>query len=278
MMPSSKARRTCRGPLFTQRRRRGILRSSGTSYYASSIMLGAPRRGPLTPPKSHELNLLVTSDGGLVRISPRDRVALQDAHLRRGVRLIARNRSGRRDETGAPMALVSEGYRAALDAGLLDGVSVTSGAELHLHLPRVRALLPCLAFEPPPVRFVDEALRDSSAELLLLFAPDDARAGELGSRATLDLQRDLPGRSSGVGTLSLRGFEPSHSHHGLPSPCNYCGFSSAHHNTRSRPPYMVVRIFRRVRSDLGRGRFLHPLHWLPVFCGLLGTAVEGGED
>jgi hypothetical protein len=58
---------------------------------------------------THGLNLLVTSDGGLVRIPPRDRVALQDAHLRSGVRLIARNRSGRRDEAGAPMALVPEG-------------------------------------------------------------------------------------------------------------------------------------------------------------------------
>ena len=48
-------------------------------------------------------------DGRLVRISPRDRVALQHAHLRSGVRLIARNRSGRRDEAGAPMALVPEG-------------------------------------------------------------------------------------------------------------------------------------------------------------------------
>ena len=58
---------------------------------------------------THGLNLLVTSDGGLVRIPPRDRVALQHAHLRNGVRLIARNRSGRRDETGAPMAVVPEG-------------------------------------------------------------------------------------------------------------------------------------------------------------------------
>src|SRR5215210_1368909 len=192
------------------------------------------------------------------------------------------------------MAVVAEGYRAALDAGLLDGVSVTSGTELDLHLPRVRALLPHLAFEPPPVWFVDEALRDSSADLLLLFVPDDARAGELGSWATLDLQRDLPGGSSGVGTLSLGGFETSHSHHVLPSPCYYCGVSSAHHDTRLlRPPYLVVRFFRRVRSDLGRGRFLYPLYWLPVFCGLLGgrsvllslggrtrlgTAVEGRED
>jgi hypothetical protein len=72
-------------------RGRGFLRSSETSYYASSTMLGAPHRGPLTPPMPHELNLLVISDGGLLRISPRDRVALQDAHLRSGVRLIARN-------------------------------------------------------------------------------------------------------------------------------------------------------------------------------------------
>jgi hypothetical protein len=114
-------------------------------------MLGAPRRGLLTPPKPHELNLLVTSDGGLLRISPRDRVALQDAHLRRGVRLIARNSSGRRHESGAPMAVVAEGYRAALGTGLLDGVSVTSGAELDLHLSRVRALLAYLAFEGLPV-------------------------------------------------------------------------------------------------------------------------------
>jgi hypothetical protein len=94
-----------------------------------------PRRGPLTPPKPHELNLLVTSDGGLLRISPRGRVALQDAHLRSGVRLIARNRSGRRDESGAPMAVVPERYRAALGAGLLDGVSMIFGAELDLHFP-----------------------------------------------------------------------------------------------------------------------------------------------
>ena len=110
-------------------------------------MLGALRRGLLTPPKPHELNLLVTSDGGLLRISPRGRVALQDAHLRSGVRLIARNRSGRRDQTGAPLAVVAEGYRAALGATLLDGVSVIFGAELDLDLPRVRALLPYLAFE-----------------------------------------------------------------------------------------------------------------------------------
>src|SRR5215208_8011314 len=169
----------------------GFLRSSGTSYYASSIMLGAPHRGPLTPPKPHELNLLVTPDGDLVRISPRVRVALQHANLRSGVRLITGNRSGRRDETTAPMAVVLEGYRAALGAGLLDGVSVTSGAELDLHLPRVRALLAYLAFEGLSVWFVDEALGDSSAHLHL-FAPDNARAGELGCWATLDLQRDLP--------------------------------------------------------------------------------------
>src|SRR5215208_5802424 len=154
---------------------------------------------------------------------------------------------------------------------------MTSGAELDLHLPRVRALLPYLAFEPLPIWFVDEALRDSSADLLLL-APDGARAGELGSWATLDLQRDLPGVSSGVGTLSFSGFETSHSHHGLPSPCYYCGVSIAHHDTRLRLPYMVLRFFRHIRSDLGRGRFLYPLHWLPVFCSLLGTAAEGGED
>src|SRR5215210_3744478 len=173
------------------------------------------------------------------------------------------------------MAVVAEGYRAALDAGLLDGVSVTSGAERDLHLPRVRALLPYLAFEPLPVWFVDEALRDSSAHLLLLFAPDDARAGELGSWATLDLQLDLSGGSSGVGTLSLRVplsvFGPSHSQDGIPSPCYYRSLSSAHHDTRLRPPSMVVRFFRRVRSGLGRGGFLYPLHWLPVFCGLLGV-------
>src|SRR5918998_2547668 len=73
------------------------------------IMLGAPRRGLLTSPKPHELNLLVTSDRSLVRISPRGCVALQDAHLRSGVRLIARNRCGRRDDSGAPMAVVAEG-------------------------------------------------------------------------------------------------------------------------------------------------------------------------
>ena len=74
------------------------------------------------------------------------------------------------------MAVVPERYRAALGAGLLDGVSVTSSAELDLHLPRVRTLLAYLAFEALPVWFVDEALWDSSAELLLLFAPDGARA------------------------------------------------------------------------------------------------------
>src|SRR5215217_9675503 len=79
---------------------KGFLRSSETSYYASSIMLGAPRRGHLTSPKSHELNQLVSSDGGLLRNSPRDRVALQHAHLRSGGRLIARSRSGRSDESG----------------------------------------------------------------------------------------------------------------------------------------------------------------------------------
>src|SRR5215211_2117345 len=110
-------------------------------------MLGAPRRVHLTSPKPHGLNLLVTSDCGLLSISPRDRVALQHAHLRSGVRLIARNRRGRRDQSGAPMAVVPEGYRAALGASLLDGVRVIFGAELDLHLPRVRALLPYLAFE-----------------------------------------------------------------------------------------------------------------------------------
>src|SRR5215203_3835792 len=133
------------------------------------------------------------------------------------------------------MALVPEGYRVALGAALLDGVSV-------------------------------------------IFGTDNARAGKLGSWTTLDLQRDLPGGSSGVGTLSLRGLETSHSHHGLPISCYYCRVSSAHHDTLLRPPYMVVRFFRRVRSDLGRGRFLYPLHRLPVFSGLLGTAVEGRED
>ena len=114
-------------------------------------MLGAPRRGLLTSPKPHELNLLVTSDGGLLRSSPRVRVALQHAHLRSGVRLIARNSSGRRHESGAPMALVTEDYRAALGAGLLDRVSVISSAEFDLHLSRVRALLAYLAFEGLPV-------------------------------------------------------------------------------------------------------------------------------
>src|SRR5215208_267597 len=176
------------------------------------------------------------------------------------------------------MALVPEGYTVALGAALLDGVSVIFGTELDLHLPSVRALLAYLAFEPLPVCFVDEALRDSSADLLL-FAPDNARAGKLGSWTTLDLQRDLPGGSSGVGTLSLRGLETSHSHHGLPISCYYCGVSSAHHDTLLLlPPCMVTRFFRRVRSNLGRGRFLYPLHRLPVFSGLLGTAVEGRED
>src|SRR5215208_5752330 len=137
------------------------------------------------------------------------------------------------------MALVPEGYRVALGAGLLDGVSVITDAELDLHLPRVRALLAYLAFEPLPVCFVDVALRDSSA-VLLLFAPDNARAGKLGSWTTLDLQRDLPGGSSGVGTLSLRGLEPSPSHHGPPISCYSCGVSSAHHDPLLRPPYMVV--------------------------------------
>src|SRR5215217_5303403 len=168
------------------------------------------------------------------------------------------------------MVVVLERYRAALGAGLLDGVRVTSGAELDLHLSRVRTLLPYPAFEPLPVWFEDEALRDSSAELLL-FAPDKARAGELGSWATLDLQRNLPGGSSGVGRLSLGSFETSHSHHGFPISCYYCGVSSAHHDTcLLRPPYMVVRFFRGVRSALGRGRFLYPLHLLLVFCGLMG--------
>src|SRR5215217_3894886 len=177
------------------------------------------------------------------------------------------------------MAVVPEGNGAALGAGLLDGVSVISSAELDLHLSRVRTLLAYLAFEPLTVWFVGEALGDSSADLLLPFAPDDARAGELGSWATLDLQRNLPGGSSGIGTLCLGGFETSHSHHGLPSPCYYCGVSSAHHDTRLlRPLYMVIRFFRHIRSDHGSGRFLYPLHWLPVFCSLLGTAVEGGED
>src|SRR5919112_5469199 len=139
------------------------------------------------------------------------------------------------------MAVVPEDYGAALGAGLLDGVSVISSAELDLHLSRVRTRLAYRAFEPLTVWFVDEALGDSSADLLL-FAPDDARAGELGSWATLDVQRDLPGGSSGIGTLSLGGFETSHSHHCLPSPCYYCGVSSAHHDTRLlRLPYMIVR-------------------------------------
>src|SRR5215211_181973 len=177
------------------------------------------------------------------------------------------------------MAVVPEGYGAALGAGLLDGVSVISSAELDLHLSRVRTLLAYLAFEPLTVWFVGEALGDSSADLLLLFAPDDARAGELGSWATLDLQRDLPRRSTGVCTLCLGGFEISRSHHCLPSPCYYCGVSSTHHDSRLlRPPYKVIRFLRHIRSALGRGRFLYSLHRLPVFGGLLGTAVEGGED
>ena len=49
------------------------------------------------------------------------------------------------------MAVVAEGYRAALGATLLDGVSVILGAELDLDLPRVRALLAYLAFEGLPV-------------------------------------------------------------------------------------------------------------------------------
>src|SRR5215212_3901047 len=114
-------------------------------------MLGAPRRVHLTSPKPHGLNLLVTSDCGLLSISPGVRVALQHAHLRSGVRLIARNRCGRSDESGAPTTVIPEGYRAALGAGLLDRVSVITGAELDPHLSRVRALLPYLAFEPTPV-------------------------------------------------------------------------------------------------------------------------------
>src|SRR5215203_211603 len=176
------------------------------------------------------------------------------------------------------MALVPEGYRVALGAALLDGVSVIFGTELDLHLPRVRALLAYLAFEPLPVCFVDEALRDSSADLLL-FAPDDARAGELGSWTALDLQRDLPRGSSGVGTLCFGGLETSHSHYGLPGSCYYCRLPSAHHDSRLlRPPCKVIRFFRGVRSDLGRGRFLYPLYLLPVFCSILGTAVDCRED
>ena len=49
------------------------------------------------------------------------------------------------------MAVVAEGYGAALGAGLLDGVSVITGAEFDLHLSRVRALLAYLAFEGLPV-------------------------------------------------------------------------------------------------------------------------------
>jgi hypothetical protein len=45
------------------------------------------------------------------------------------------------------MTVIPEGYRAALDAGLLDRVSVITGAELDLHLSRVCALLAYLAFE-----------------------------------------------------------------------------------------------------------------------------------
>src|SRR5215213_10185060 len=111
-------------------------------------MLGAPRPGPY--PRQSPMSKIFSCRwlvGGLVSISPRDRVALQHAHLRSGVRLIARNRRGRRDQSGAPMAVVPEGYRAALGASLLDGVRVIFGAELDLHLPRVRALLPYLAFE-----------------------------------------------------------------------------------------------------------------------------------
>jgi hypothetical protein len=94
--------------LFTKCQGTGFLPIAGTSYYASSITLAAP--GPPNPYKvPHGLNLLVSSDGGLLRISPRVRVALQDAHVRSGVRLIARNRSGRRDESGAPMAVIPEG-------------------------------------------------------------------------------------------------------------------------------------------------------------------------
>ena len=94
--------------LFTECQGRGYLRSSGTSYYASSIMLAAP--GPPNSSKvPYGLDLLVSSDGGLLRISPRVRVALQDAYVRSGVRLIARDRSGRRDESGAPMAVIPEG-------------------------------------------------------------------------------------------------------------------------------------------------------------------------
>src|SRR5215208_38063 len=95
--------------LFIECPGRGFLRRSESSYYASSIMLGAPRRGLLTAPKPHGLNLLVTSDCGLLSISPRDRVALQHAHLRSGVRLIDRIRCGRSDQSSAPMAVVAEG-------------------------------------------------------------------------------------------------------------------------------------------------------------------------
>src|SRR5215213_10762949 len=105
-------------------------------------MLGAPRPGPY--PRQSPMSKIFSCrwlDGGLVSISPRDRVALQHAHLRSAVRLIARNRSGRRDQSGASMAVVPEGYRAALGAGLLEGVSVISSAEFDLHLSRVRALL-----------------------------------------------------------------------------------------------------------------------------------------
>jgi hypothetical protein len=49
------------------------------------------------------------------------------------------------------MAVVPEGYRATLGAGLLDRVSVISSAEFDVHLSRVRPLLPYLAFERPPV-------------------------------------------------------------------------------------------------------------------------------
>ena len=75
--------------------RNGLSPKFVTSYYASSIMLGA-RRVPPDPAKApHELILLVT----LVGWRPsenlfQDRVALQHAHLRSGVRLIAPISSG----------------------------------------------------------------------------------------------------------------------------------------------------------------------------------------
>src|SRR5215212_6755415 len=74
-------------------------------------------------------------------------------------------------------------------------------------------MLSYLAAEPLAVWFIGEGLGDFSVNLVLVV-PDRTRAGELGSWATLDLQRDLSWVIGGAGFVVL--------HIGTTSPCIGC--------------------------------------------------------